>query len=110
MGPTCQWQKEKKNEARAGGLLCWLTRAGANGLAHLSGRLARARRAKAACSNFFDKRFFLFFKTENKHKFCLKTPKEFKLVSKILYKQNTLNKTQNLVFLKYKIIALFKIE
>ena len=60
---------------------------------------------------FFDKTIFLIlFLKQNKHNFLNKTPNELKLISKFLYKQNTLNKTQNLVFLKIKIMSLFRIE
>ena len=74
------------------------------GSAQLGAGLARARRANAACSIFFfETKLFSLFQKQNKDNFCLKTPNEFKLVSKILHKQNTLNKTHTLgIFEKLK--------
>ena len=54
----------------------------------------------AAVLFFFEKDFLLLFLRQNKHNFLNKTPNEFKIISKFIYKQNTLNKTTTLSILK----------
>ena len=62
------------------------------GLARAGGCWAGPTRAgSAAAFLFFFDKSFLFFKNQNKDNFCLKTPNEFKPLSKKLYNQNTPN-------------------